>query len=73
MLTNPSQSNTIVQMYALKHPDFVSEPWHVFVTYVITTWIACAIVCLFNKAMPYLNNIGIFFILAGFLITIIVV
>ena len=60
-------------MYALKHPDFVMEAWHVFVTYIITTWIACTIVCLFNKGMPYLNNIGIFFILAGFLITIIVV
>ncbi|KIW94981.1 uncharacterized protein Z519_04961 [Cladophialophora bantiana CBS 173.52] len=66
-------SNTVVQMYALKHPDFVSKPWHVFVTYIIVTWIACPIVCLFNSAMPRLNSVGIFFILAGFLITIIVV
>ncbi|OCT48563.1 putative choline transport protein [Cladophialophora carrionii] len=66
-------SNTVVQMYALKHPDFVSKPWHVFVTYIIVTWIACLIVCFFNEAMPRLNSIGIFFILAGFLITIVVV
>lgn len=59
-------------MYALKHPEFTAEAWHVFVTYVITTWIACALVCCFNKGMPYLNQIGIFFILAGFFITIIV-
>ncbi len=39
----------------------------------IATWIACACVCLFNSAMPHLNTIGIFLILAGFLITIIVV
>ncbi|KAK5064595.1 hypothetical protein LTR84_000428 [Exophiala bonariae] len=65
-------SNTVVQMYALKHPDFTAEAWHVFVTYVITTWIACTLVCLFNNAMPYLNQIGIFFILAGFIITIVV-
>lgn len=66
-------SNTIVQMYALQHPDYVFQAWHVFVTYIITTIIACVAVCCFNKAMPYLNHAGIFFILAGFLITIIVV
>lgn len=59
-------------MYALKHPEFTAEAWHVFVTYVITTWIACGLVCFFNKAMPYLNQIGIFFILAGFIITVVV-
>ncbi|KAK5944119.1 hypothetical protein PMZ80_003400 [Knufia obscura] len=66
-------SNTLVQMYAVKHPDFTAKAWHVFVTYIITTWIACAVVCSFNKAMPYLNDIGIFFILAGFIVTIVVV
>ena len=59
--------------YALKHPDFTPQAWHVFVTYIIATWTACAMVCLFNRAMPYLNEIGIFFVLAGFVITIIVV
>lgn len=39
----------------------------------IATWIACLCVCLFNSAMPHLNMVGIFLILAGFLITIIVV
>lgn len=64
--------NTIVQMYGLNHPDFVAESWHVFVVYIIITWMACLSVCFFNRAMPYLNNIGIFFILVGFIITIIV-
>ena len=59
-------------MYALKHPDYVQEQWHVFVTYVIVTWLACAAVT-WNKAMPYLNQLGVFFILAGWLITIVVV
>lgn len=67
------QSNTIVQMYALQHPEFVAEAWHVFVTYIITTLVACFVVCAFNKAMPYLNHAGIFFILGGFIITLIVV
>lgn len=64
--------NTIVQMYALNHPEFVAKAWHVFVVYIIITWLACFSVCFFNRAMPYLNNVGIFFILAGFIITIIV-
>lgn len=52
--------NTIVQMYALNHHEFTAEPWHVFVVYVISIWIACALVCLANSAMPHLNKIGIF-------------
>lgn len=64
--------NTVVQMYALNHPDFVAGRWHVFVVYVIVTWLACLSVCFFNRAMPWLNTAGIFFILAGFLITVIV-
>lgn len=66
-------ANTIVQMYALKHPGFVAQPWHVFVTYVIATWLACAVVCSFNRFMPYLTQIGMFFIFAGFIITIVTV
>jgi len=60
-------------MYGVTHPDFTAKQWHVFVTYLASTWIACLTVCFFNNAMPYLNQVGIFFILAGFLITIIVV
>lgn len=66
-------ANTLVQMYALNHAGFVAEPWHVFVTYIITTWIACAAVCLCNSAMPNLNKFGVFIVLAGFVITIVTV
>lgn len=65
--------NTIVQMYAVNHPSFTAEPWHVFVVYVISSWLGCAAVCLANSAMPQLNKMGIFTILAGFFITVIVV
>ncbi|PSR81774.1 amino acid/polyamine transporter I [Coniella lustricola] len=61
--------NTVVQMYALNHPDFVAETWHVFVVYIICVWLSAALVCVANAAMPFLNKAGIFFILAGFLIT----
>ncbi|KUI62813.1 Choline transport protein [Cytospora mali] len=65
--------NTIVQMYALNHPEFTAQPWHVFVVYVIAVWLGCAAVCLANSAMPHLNKVGICTILGGFLITIVVV
>jgi choline transport protein len=65
-------ADILIQMYSLTHPDFESQAWHVFVTYIIVTWISCLLVCFFNQAMPYLNNVGIFFVVAGFFITIIV-
>lgn len=66
-------ANTIVQMYALMHPNFVAERWHVFVVYIVYTWITCPAVCFGNRAMPYLNHAGLFFIVAGFFITIVTV
>lgn len=72
-LVGLNSGNTVVQMYALNHPDFTAEAWHVFVVYIITIWVAAALVCLANSAMPSLNNLGIFTIVAGFLITIVVV
>ncbi|KAF7562833.1 hypothetical protein G7046_g1292 [Stylonectria norvegica] len=65
--------NTVVQMYALNHAGFEAKPWHVFVAYILSTWLACAAVCLANSAMPKLNQIGVFAVLGGFLVTIIVV
>lgn len=47
-------------MYALNHPDFIAQAWHVFVVYVLSVWIACAVVCLANSAMPMVNKSGIF-------------
>jgi choline transport protein len=64
--------NTVVQMYGVTHPDFEAKPWHVFVTYIFATWLACFTVCLFNGAMPHLNSVGIFLIVAGFFITVLV-
>lgn len=55
-----NSGNTIVQMYALNHPEFIAQSWHVFVVYVISVWLACAAVCLANAAMPILNKAGIF-------------
>ncbi|KAK6849718.1 amino acid/polyamine transporter I [Apiospora arundinis] len=66
-------ANTVVQMYAVNHAGFEAQPWHVFITYIIATWLACALVCCANGAMPHLNTFGIFAVLVGFFITVIVV
>ncbi|KAL2214427.1 amino acid transporter [Sarocladium strictum] len=66
-------ANTLVQMYAQSHQEFVAKPWHTFVTYLITTWIACIAVCFGHSAMPALNKIGVFLILGGFIVTVITI
>ncbi|MCJ1460893.1 hypothetical protein MMC28_011275 [Mycoblastus sanguinarius] len=66
-------SNVAVQMYAVFHPDLVIKPWHVYVAFILVTWFCCAVVVFANRVLPFLNNIGLFLIIGGGLITIIVV
>ncbi|MCJ1382947.1 hypothetical protein MMC17_006060 [Xylographa soralifera] len=64
--------NCTVAMYSVYHPDFIPRAWHVFVSYLIVTWSCCCIVLFANKALPAINNLGLFFILGGVFITIVV-
>ena len=59
-------------MYAVYHPDLVIEPWHVYVAFLLITWSCCAFVIFANRLLPTLNHIGLFLIIGGGLITIIV-
>lgn len=61
-----------VSMYALMHPGFEPKPWHVFVSFIICTWLCCCIVLFMNRFLPHIGNLGMFFILAGVFITILV-
>lgn len=65
-------ANQTVSMYCLINPNFVAHSWHVFISYMICTWLCCFIVMFGNRALPVVGNIGLFFILAGVFITIIV-
>ncbi|KAL9116013.1 MAG: hypothetical protein Q9227_000381 [Pyrenula ochraceoflavens] len=65
--------NLCVQLYAIHHPDFKVQPWHVFVTYVIVSWLGCLAVCFGHRLLPHLNTLGFTFILSGVLITVITV
>ncbi|KAH8694190.1 putative choline transport protein [Talaromyces proteolyticus] len=64
--------NQIISIYALFHPEFSPQAWHVFVAYLCCTWLCCATVLFANRALPMLSNVGMFFIIAGVTITIIV-
>ena len=59
-------------MYAATHPDYAAKNWHVFVCYLVLTWASVATVLFANRALPALNNIGLFLIVVGLIITIIV-
>ena len=60
-------------MYAVFHPELSIQPWHVYVAFVLITWLCAATVIFANRALPMLNDIGLFLIVGGGLITIIVV
>ncbi|KAL9605829.1 MAG: hypothetical protein Q9179_000977 [Wetmoreana sp. 5 TL-2023] len=61
-----------VSMYAVIHEEFVTKQWHVFVTYILITWITCLIVLYMNRALPSIEMIGGFFVIAGVFISIVV-
>ncbi|EED22181.1 choline transport protein, putative [Talaromyces stipitatus ATCC 10500] len=64
--------NQTVSMYALFHPEFEPKAWHVFVSMLICTWICCLTVMFANKVLPQIGNLGMFLILGGVFVTIIV-
>ncbi|KPI43937.1 Choline transport protein [Cyphellophora attinorum] len=70
--TSSVVAQQLVQMYALFHADYIFQRWHVFVTYLIISWTACFVVVLGNRLLPVLNDIGLVFIVAGGLASIIV-
>ncbi|KAK8208550.1 amino acid/polyamine transporter I [Phyllosticta capitalensis] len=65
-------ANEMLAMYGLYHSSFVPQAWHTFVVYVIMTWCCCLTVLFANQALPAINQIGLFLILAGVFITVLV-
>jgi len=67
-------ANISVNMYVVYHPDtYVFEPWHVYIAYLLVLWLGVALVIFANRAIPYTQNLGMFFIIVGGIITIIVI
>jgi choline transport protein len=66
-------ANVAVALYAVYHPDLVIQPWHVYVAYLLILWLCVAVVIFANRVIPYLQDLGLFLVLVGGLVTIIVV
>lgn len=60
-------------MYAVFHPELAIQPWHVYVSFILITWLCCATVIFANRLLPALNKAGLFLVIVGGLITVIVV
>lgn len=66
-------ANVLVQMYAVFHPDYVVEAWHTYIAFLLILWLCTAFVIFFNRFIPYLQHAGLFLIIVGGSITVIVV
>ncbi|KAH7138526.1 amino acid/polyamine transporter I [Dendryphion nanum] len=65
-------ANQVISMYGLFHPGYEYERWHVFMAFLIINWACCFLVMFANRALPIVTNIGLFLILIGVFITIMV-
>jgi amino acid transporter len=66
------EASVAVQLYAVFHTDLEIKSWHIYVAYLLLTWLS-VLFCIFgNHIIPKLQNVGLFIILAGGLTTIIV-
>ena len=65
-------ANVSVQMYAVFHPGFSIQPWHTYVAFVLITWFCAAFVIFCNRLIPKIQSAGLFLILAGGFVTIVV-
>ncbi|KAK3694878.1 amino acid permease-domain-containing protein [Podospora appendiculata] len=67
-------ANISVNMYVVYHQGtYVFQPWHVYVAYLGILWLSTAAVIFANRAIPHTQNLGMFFVIAGGIITIIVI
>lgn len=64
-------ANTVVQLYATYHTDFVSQAWHVYIAYLAVLWLCTACVVFANGLVPHTQSAGMVLVLAGGLATIV--
>lgn len=67
-------ANISVNLYALYHqPTYAYAAWHVYVAYVLVTWLSVAVVVFANRLVPHTQALGMFFVIVGGVVSIIVV
>jgi choline transport protein len=50
-------ANATLAIYALYHPDYNAQRWHIFIAYLGITWITCAIVLFGQRILPRIANL----------------
>ncbi len=67
-------ANISVAMYNVYHLDtYIFQQWHVYVAYLLILWFCTALVVFANRAIPATQNLGMFFVIIGGFVTIVVV
>jgi choline transport protein len=66
------EASVVVQMYAVYHEDLVIQAWHTYVAYILLCLVSVVFCIFFNRLIPKLQDTGLFLVLVGGLITIIV-
>lgn len=66
-------SELCVQMYLLYHPDYVIQQWNIFVCLLIVVILCLAATIFFNRYLPYLQQFGLFVVIVGGIVTVIVI
>jgi len=61
-----------VSMYKAFHPEFTTQRWHVFLAYLVCTWVCCFVVLYLNRTLPMFATMDGVLVIVGVLITIIV-
>ncbi|KAJ7511048.1 choline transport protein, partial [Mycena galericulata] len=65
-------ANVAIQMYVVFHPEFLVQAWHTYLALVLVTWLCCLTVISFNRFMPLIQRVGLFLIVVGGVITVVV-
>lgn len=67
-------ANVSVNLYVIYHQStYVYEAWHVYVAYVLITWFCVAVVVFVNRVIPHTQTVGMFFVIVGGIVSIIVI
>lgn len=67
-------ANVSVNLYVIYHQStYVYEAWHVYVAYLLITWFCVAVVVFVNRVIPHTQTVGMFFVIVGGIVSIIVI
>lgn len=66
-------ANAGVQLYATYTDDYTPSAWHVYVAYLIVLWLSTLAIIIANRQIPHTQNLGLFLVFFGGLVTIIVI